>query len=242
MRAGLIIEGDEYAYSHGNGQRGPYLKATILSAPVSGKVRIRLSHPDEHVEDWEDTVATRLIAGRWSDTPNYESSFTTDYLPDEEQPPPPSDRDRLPFVDRLHMTFERHAATKWNDVLEQRVLAARLRAIGIDRADRGYANKGGKSDRDDWSRITTKVTEFTRSEVEHLLTAIEKLKAEEPVAYLATDFDPEGGEDTDVIGAHTNLFAADDREGAQRYAEGPGPVDSRLMHGPVRVYRVVRDS
>lgn len=124
-----IVVGEDYAYLiPGMAQHQP-LRAVVNSEPESGYVEVTIYHPD--VGQSEERVKTRELVGAWNDEPQGKSQY---------------DRQLAAAHERGEkLTWATIAEQRYAFVQRQRALAAWLGTVGIPRASRHYAGKGGTS-------------------------------------------------------------------------------------------------
>jgi hypothetical protein len=149
-----IAVGEDYAYL-APGVPGPHepLKATVITEPEGGYIKVALYHPDAGQS--EERVKTRELVGRWDDEPEARYGQHT------------------AAIESAHERGEKWtwadiAAKRYGEVQRQRSLADRLSRLGIRRAGRNYASKGGSSIKPHDTDL-----QLNYDEIEYLLTRAE---------------------------------------------------------------------
>jgi hypothetical protein len=150
-----IVVGKDCAYL-APGVPGPHepLKATVISEPDGGYIKVTLRHPDAGQS--EERVKTRELVGPWDAEPEARYGQHAASIK--------AARER-----GEDWTWAEIATKRYADVQRQRALADRLSRLGIRRAGRNYAGKGGTSTKPHDTDL-----QLNYDEVEYLLDRAER--------------------------------------------------------------------
>lgn len=140
------IRGRSYAYTPPRAPLVEPLRVEVLDEPHDGRVHVRIFHPD--LEPIEQVLRTGELHNEWDAVPEVDEAYK--WAPGR--------------------PWKEIAEARYAQVEQQRSLARRLTALGIERKEAHYADRGGTSEH--WSGMDAKLV-LSPEELETLITLAE---------------------------------------------------------------------